>query len=106
MPAKYSNSRILRKISRPIDTSIPATMGNYVYRKFPQLICAIQALREKDRAFSEACADYEEMCVWLAAQEHLSAPPLTEEWAHAQALKRDLECEILKMLEEHDDFTN
>ena len=79
-------------------------MGDYVNRKFPQLIDAIQALKAEDATFREVCADYEVLCVWLAAKNDTSRPPDLEEYGDARELKRDLEDEILKLLEEHNDL--
>lgn len=77
-------------------------MDSYLYRKFPQHAAAIQALKAQDVGFREACADYEAICTWLAEQ-CVSAATNTEEYAHAQELTRDLEGEIRKLLEEHND---
>jgi len=84
----------------------PGEMVDYVYRRFPQLVGAIQALKERAAAFREVCADYEEMCAWLAAQDDRSAAPPPSEWALAQELKRQLEDEIHEMLEEYDELTS
>ena len=79
-------------------------MGDYVNLKFPQLIDVIQALKAKDATFREVCADYDDICTWLAARDDRAAAPDPEEWAHAREMKRDLEDEILKLLEEHNDL--
>ena len=81
-------------------------MSDYLNRKFPQLIYDIQVLRAKDATFCEACVDYEEICTWLAIQTDRTSACDSEEWAHARELKRDLEDEILKLLEEHNDLTS
>ncbi len=77
-------------------------MGNHVYQRYPQLIDAIRELEANDATFREVCADYEDINTWLAAQDGRTPVPDPEEWAHARELKRDLEQEILKLLEEHD----
>ena len=79
-------------------------MSDYVNRKFPQFTDDIQALRAKDATFREVCADYEDLCAWLAAKNDASRPPDLEEYGDARELKRDLEDEILKLLEEHNDL--
>ena len=79
-------------------------MCDYLYRKFPQLIDDIQALRAKDATFCEACADYEEICTWLTTQTDRATACDPEEWAHARELRCDLEDEILKLLEESDEL--
>lgn len=79
-------------------------MSDHLYRKFPQLIEAVRVLKAKDATFSEVCADYEELRTWLAAQDDSSVVPDPEEWADARKLRRDLEGEILKLLEEQNDL--
>ena len=78
-------------------------MDDYVHRKFPEHTDSIQALMEKDAAFRATCADFEEMCTWLAAQCR-SADPGSEELGHAWELIRDLEDEIRNRLVEHNDI--
>ncbi|MDJ0957958.1 MAG: hypothetical protein QNI91_13905 [Arenicellales bacterium] len=79
-------------------------MSDYVYRKFPLLTEAMQALRAKDATFREVCTDYEEICTWLAARDDGSADADPKEYVDAQEVKLDLEDEILKLLEEHNDL--
>ena len=74
-------------------------MTEEIYRKFPNYIGAIQALLQKDATFREICADYEEMCTWLAGQEHPGGRP-AEECDRARALIRDLEDEINEVLKD------
>ncbi len=76
-------------------------MGNHVYQRYPQLFDAIQALEANDAMFRDVCADYEEICTWLAAQCEFNAIRDPEEYTNARELKRDLEDEILKLLEEY-----
>lgn len=61
----------------------------------------IRAIQGQDTTFREVCTDYEEVCTWLAAQEDRSAAPDPQEYDDARELKRSLEGEILKLLEEH-----
>jgi hypothetical protein len=75
-------------------------MTDHLYRKYPERVTEIQALRNKDSAFSEMCDDYKEMCTWLAAQS-CSINPHGEECLHAQELIRELEDEIIQKLEEN-----
>ncbi len=72
-------------------------MTDHVYRKFPNYIEALQALLQKDATFGEICADYEEICTWLACQYRSEDPP-SEECDRARELIRDLEDEIEKVL--------
>ena len=75
-------------------------MTDYVYRKYPDLVKAIQKLRNNNATFDEICYDYEEMCTWLAAQSH----PIdlqSEECVDARELIQDLEDEIIEKLEEN-----
>jgi uncharacterized protein YdcH (DUF465 family) len=77
-------------------------MTDYVHRKFPEHIAAVEVLREKDSTFRSVCADYEELCAWLAARCQ-SEDPSFRECSDAWALGRDLEDEILTLLEEYND---
>ena len=72
-------------------------MTDHVYRKFSSHIEAIQALLQKDTTFREICADYEEMCTWLAYHCR-SQGRSSEECDRARELIRDLEDEITKVL--------
>lgn len=76
-------------------------MTDHIYRKFSNHIEAIQALLQKDATFEEVCADYEEICTWLASQQE-STFLSTEEIEYARELVRDLEDEINKMLRRED----
>ena len=77
-------------------------MGNHVYQRYPQLFEAIQALEVNDATFRDVCADYDEICNWLAAHGEINAIRDPEEYTNARELKQDLEDEILKLLGEHD----
>ncbi len=72
-------------------------MTDHIYRKFPNHIEAIRALLQKDTTFREICANYEEMCTWLACQEHPEGRP-AEECDRAREVIGDLEDEINKVL--------
>ncbi len=74
-------------------------MAEHVYRKFPNHIDAIQTLLQKDATFEEVCADYEEICTWLAFQKEPTVLS-TEEIEYARELVRDLENDISKALRE------
>ena len=74
-------------------------MTNHVYQKFPYHIEIIQALLQKDGTFREICADYEEMCSWLASYCRSKGLP-SEECDRARELIRDLENDITKALRE------
>ncbi len=72
-------------------------MCEHVPNRFPDLAEAIRTLMQKDPTFREICADYEEVCTWLA----LHARPDGEggeDPEHNLALKRDLEREIEEAL--------
>ena len=74
-------------------------MTDYVNRRFQNYITAIQSLMETDADFREACANYEEICTWLA--EHPStAGQSSKEYDDAKEQRQDLENEILTLLEE------
>ncbi len=68
-----------------------------LYRNFPKYIVAIQALLQKDATFREICANYEEMCTWLACQEY-PKDRSAEECDRARDVIRSLEDEINKVL--------
>ena len=72
-------------------------MPEHVYRKFPNHIEAIQALLQKDATFREICADYEEMCTWLACQFGAEGRS-NKECDIAQEMIRELEDDIVKVL--------
>ena len=70
-------------------------MTEHVYRKFPNHFEAIRALLRRDATFREICANYEEMCTWLACQEEPEGRT-AEESDRAREVIRDLEDEINK----------
>ena len=72
-------------------------MSDHIYRKFADQIESIQTLLKTDATFEEVCADYEEICTWLAFQQE-STVLSTEEIEHARELIQELEDEINKML--------
>ncbi len=72
-------------------------MTDHIYRKFPKYIVTIRALLQKDATFREICANYEEMCTWLACQEHPEGRP-AEECDRAREVIGDLEDEINAVL--------
>ena len=72
---------------------------DYVTRKFPQFSHAIRTTKAKNATLRELCTDYEELCAWLAANNDTTSDSV--ELEHARDMKRDLEGEILKMLEEN-----
>ena len=76
-------------------------MSDLIYRKFADQIDSIQTLLKTDAAFEEVCADYEEICTWLASQQE-STVLSTEEIEHARELIQELEDEINKMLRRED----
>jgi hypothetical protein len=77
-----------------------AAMTDYVNRRFHNYITAIQSLMETDADFREACANYEEICTWLAGHPS-TAGQSSKEYDDAKELSRDLENEIHTLLEEH-----
>ena len=74
-------------------------MPDHVYRKFPNHIEAIRALLRRDATFREICANHEEMCTWLACQEHPEGLP-AEECDRAREVICALEEEIKKALKD------
>ena len=72
-------------------------MTDHVYTKFTDQINRIRMLLQKDAAFREMCADYEELCTWLAAHKRSQAPS-PEELDHAKELMQGLENEIAETL--------
>jgi hypothetical protein len=48
---------------------------------------------QKDATFAEMCADYEEICTWLAGYKDPKEPS-SDEYDRAQELMHDLEDEI------------
>ena len=76
-------------------------MSDLIYRKFAGQIDKIQTVLKTDATFEEVCADYEEICTWLASQQESTVLP-TEEIEHARELIQELEDEISKMLKRED----
>jgi hypothetical protein len=72
-------------------------MAEHVYRKFPNHIEVIQTLLQKDVTSEEICADYEEMCTWLACR-HRSEGRSNKDCDIAREVIRELEDDILKAL--------
>ena len=70
---------------------------DHVYKIFPNNVKDIQALLQKDASFREACADYEEICTWLACYSGPGGRP-SHECDRAREVMRDLEDEIKKVL--------
>ena len=68
-------------------------MTDYIYRKFADSIGSIRTLLQNDSTFQEICADYEEICTWLASEKRTEGRP-SEELKSARELKQDLEDEI------------
>ena len=73
-------------------------MTEHIFVKFPDHRESIRALLQKDARFREACADYEEICTWLAARDRSAS---SEEHDRARELIRELEDEISKKLKEN-----
>ncbi len=76
-------------------------MTDHIYRNFSNHIEAIQTLLQKDATFEEVCADYEEICTWLASQQE-STVLSTEEIENTREVIQELEDEINKMLSRED----
>ena len=91
------NSRPLSHNSASTST---ITMTDHIYRNFADHEESIRALLRTDATFGEVCADYEEICTWLAAQRR-TAGPTDEEYDYAREVVRELEDEIFKMIEEN-----
>ena len=72
-------------------------MTDHVYKKFPNYLEAIQALSQRDAAFKEILADYEEICAWLDDCCRSQDRP-SKECDHAREVIRGLEVEINKVL--------
>lgn len=73
-------------------------MNYHVQKKFPEHSSLIRELLQSNELFTEICADYEEVCTWLAgrtSKEELTA----EEYSVAQDLIRELESEIAAVVE-------
>lgn len=75
-------------------------MSDHISRKFADQIDSIQTLLKTDATFEEVCADYEEICTWLASQQE-STVLSTEEIEHARELIQELEDEINQKLKEN-----
>lgn len=74
-------------------------MTDHVYKRFSYQIEGVQALMQKDATFREICADYEEICTWLACQD-CPEGPLSQEVDYARELMQDLEDDIEKALKD------
>lgn len=73
-------------------------MNYHVQKKFPEQSSLIRELLQRNEMFAEICADYEEVCTWLAGR--TSKAELTaEEYSVAQDLIRELEDEIIAAVE-------
>ena len=72
-------------------------MTNHVFNNFPDQSENIQSLLLTDAIFEQMCADYEEICTWLAAQCRPTGVS-SEEYNRARELVRDLETEIKNAL--------
>ena len=72
-------------------------MTGHVYQKFPHSTEVIRALLREDPAFAEMCADYEEICSWLAGHCSVADGP-SEDCDRAREVMNDLEAEIGKVL--------
>ena len=86
-----------RNIFRPAVTD--QMMTDHIYKKFRNNIDAIRTILQKDPTFREICADYEEICTWLAYHCRSEGPP-SEECDRARELMRGLEDDINKVLRE------
>ena len=73
--------------------------AEYVYRKFPNHIEAIQTLLQQDASFREICADYEEICTWLDSHDPSEGPP-SKEGDLTRELMQELEDEINQKINE------
>ena len=76
-------------------------MTHHLFIKFPDHRESIRARLQTDATFREVCADYEEICTWLAAR-HRSVNRSSQEQEEEQAreLIQELEKEIVKLLGE------
>lgn len=73
-------------------------MNYHIQKKFPEQQLLIQDLLQENEMFAEICANYEEICTWLAGR--ASKEELTsEEYSIAQDLIRELEDEIIAAVE-------
>ena len=73
-------------------------MNYHIQKKFPEQQLLIQDLLQENEMFAEICANYEEICTWLAGR--TSKEELTsEEYSIAQDLIRELEDEIIAAVE-------
>ncbi len=75
-------------------------MSDHISRKFADQIDSIQTLLKTDATFEEICADYHEICTWLASRQE-STVLSTEEIEHARELTQELEDEINQKLKEN-----
>ena len=72
-------------------------MTHHVFKNFPDQSENIRSLLHTDGTFEQMCADYEEICTWLAAQCRPTGVS-SEEYDRAWELVRDLENEIKNVL--------
>ncbi len=72
-------------------------LNQHVLNRFPDLAEAIRSLMKKDLGFRETCADYEEICTWLASHARPDGCP-PEDRERNLELKRNLEREIEEAL--------
>jgi hypothetical protein len=72
-------------------------MTDHVFRRFTKHIEVIQILLQENAVFAEICADYEEICTWLACHCRQATQP-NEECDHAWEVIRSLEDEIYAFL--------
>jgi len=72
-------------------------MPDHVYKRFSYQVEGIQALLQNDTLFREICADYEEICTWLACHDCPEGPS-SQEVDRARELMQDLEDDIEKAL--------
>ncbi len=64
-----------------------------IYRKHSDHLGCIKSLLQRDAAFRELCADYQEMCAWCEA--HCQSDSLQKDECHAaRKVLADLEREI------------
>lgn len=71
---------------------------DHILRNFPEHEKQIRELVQNNAAFCELCNDFEEISIWLVSQtqQHIRSD---EEMVIARELKRDLEEDIVQLLE-------
>ena len=74
-------------------------MTSHLIEKFSDRIDQIKALLQTDASFGEVCADYEEICTWLIGHCQTASGP-SDECGQARDLKKELENEIYRVLNE------